>query len=96
MHEPDNKAVSDPEAERRAHTGQDQALCDQLANNAAPACAEGTAHGEFSRARGGASQQQVREIHAGDKQNHADCEPENNKGAAETPAHVILQRHGNH
>ena len=75
MREPRDQRESQPQSEDRARAGEHQALHEQLAHDAAAARAERATDGKLFGARGGASQQQIREVHAGDQQNHAHCAP---------------------
>ena len=86
--------AGEAEAEDGARAGEDQAFREQLAHDAGAACAESAAHGELLGAGGGAGQQQVGEIDAGDEQNDADRGPENDERTAQLAADVVLERHG--
>ena len=63
----------------------------ELAHYTAAAGPERAADGELLRARGGASQKQIREIHARDEQNRSHCAPQRDQGMTQFPRHIILQ-----
>ena len=56
-----------------AYRCQQQALYQQLADDAAAPAADGGADGHFTRPRGRTDQEQARQVRAGDQEQHADC-----------------------
>ena len=56
------------DAERAAGEGENKAFGEQLANDAGASRSESLADGEFAGARGGAGEQQVGDVGAGDEQ----------------------------
>ena len=74
--------------------GEDEAFGEELADDAGTAGAESAAHGELLGAGGGASEQQVGEVDAGDEQDRADGGPKDDERAAKLAADVVLERHG--
>ena len=95
MGEPLHESEGEQEAEDCACAGEDQAFSEQLAHDASAAGAESAAHGEFLGAGGGAGEQQVGEIDAGDEQDGADGGPEDDQRPAQFAADVVLERDGN-
>jgi hypothetical protein len=85
-----------PEPKTAAGAGEHQALGEQLAHDAAAAGAQGRAHGELLDARGGASQHQVGEVHAGDQQDAANRRPQHDQRAAQLAADIVLERNRDH
>ncbi len=75
MREPCDQHERQPQSEDRARAGEHEAFHQQLPHDAAAACPERATHGKLLGARDGASQKQVREVHAGDQQNRAHCAP---------------------
>ncbi len=71
VREPCNQNESQSQSEGRARAGEHEAFHEQLAHDAAAACPQCATDGKLLGAGGGASQQQVREVHAGDQQNRA-------------------------
>ena len=59
----------DCNSQRAAGEGEQEALGEQLTDDALAACAESLANGEFASAGGGAGQQQIGDVGAGDEQN---------------------------
>ena len=60
------------DAECAADEREHKAFCQKLADDARAACAEGLADGELAGAGGGAGEQQVGDVGAGDEQHDAD------------------------
>src|SRR5271165_1266004 len=82
---------SESQAKHGAGTRQDQTLRQQLTYQPSPPRSQGAAHGELLAARGGARQQQVRQIHANDEQNYANCAPQHNERPPQPATDVFLQ-----
>ena len=75
VREPLHETDGEHEAEEGSGAGEDEAFGEELADDAAAAGAESAAHGELLGARGGAGEQEVGEIDAGDEQDGADGGP---------------------
>ncbi len=69
---PDQRARTPPgdrSGSQRAKHGEQRAFREQVADEAPAACPQGQAHADFMSARGGASQQQVGQVAAGNQEN---------------------------
>ena len=81
-------AARDDHAEDGANRRQHHALDQQLADNARARRADREAHGDLTLARGGARQQQVREVGAGDQQHEPGRRQQHDQRLAELFAQV--------
>ena len=83
--------IGNRQAKGCSHGSEHQALGEQLTDQSETPRSQSTAHGELLAARGGASQQQVGEIRAGDQQNETDSTPQHDEGTAQLAADVFLE-----
>src|SRR5579862_1203478 len=82
MRKPEKQKNGEGESDGRACAGENQAFHEQLADDAGAVSAKSATQGEFFGAGGGASEEQVGEIDAGDEEDGANRSPERNQGAA--------------
>jgi hypothetical protein len=68
------------------------ALCQKLWHDAAATCPESATDGDLLAARGGAGEQQVGEIDAGDEKDDAYRGPEDDEQTVKAPTDVVLKR----
>ena len=83
--------VGNRQAKGRSHGSEYQALGEQLTDQSETPRSQSTPHGKLLAARGGASQQQVGEIRAGDQQNEPDSTPQHDEGTAQLSADMLLE-----
>ncbi len=62
-----------------------------MADEARATCAEGAAEGELFSACGCACEEKIREVDADDKEDHADCAPQDDERTAEFAADVVFE-----
>ena len=86
----------DDDAEDAAGDGEQQALRQQLAHEAAPIRAERRADGHLARAAGGVRQHEIGDVDARDEQDAPDRDDERDERRSRVADVVVEQRHGVH
>src|SRR5262249_37662735 len=95
MSEPRDEDEGEEQPTDCSRGGENKAFGEELADDPATTSAQSPAHGELLAARGGAGEQQIREVHACDQQDHSDGGPQNNQRSVETTTDVVFERDGN-
>ena len=89
--------AADPDSDETAQEGEHQALGEKLADDAAPARAEGETHRDLPAAGGRAGEEQVCDVDAGDQQDESHGGQQRHQRRAAVAKQGLLQaahRHG--